>query len=445
VLALDSHTLADLEIFRSQSSGTSLFDLCNLTRTEGGAQVLRRRMEFPLSSAPRILGTQQSLTFILEQRPAFTRLPPAYTIARAERYTHEALPAVSHRNPLLFGLGAFALWSDDANRYIRILTGVRFTRQLLKDLREFLHHADRSPPVGEIAPLLEEMRTLLDRPNLSRMPEHETRSWFWNILSFDQVFRLHEKASIERLIELTYEVDALVAMADVTLRMGFVLPRIEEGAPCIRAEGLVHPFLPEPVANPVALDQQRRLLFLTGPNMAGKTTYLRAFATALYLAHLGMGVPARSFSFVPVQYLFSSISLQDDLHNGVSYFRAEALRVKAIAEAIVEGQRVVAVLDEPFKGTNVKDAIDASQAILERFARAENCLFMFSSHLIELGQKLDIAGQIDCRYFEADEGEGHLRFDYRIRAGVSSQRLGMRVLHEEGIFQLLDGDPQQPA
>ncbi len=155
-----------------------------------------------------------------------------------------------------------------------------------------------------------------------------------------------------------------------------------------------------------------------------------------------MGVPARRFSFVPVQRLFSSISLQDDLHKGISYFRAEALRVKSIAEAIVAGYRVVALLDEPFKGTNVKDAVDASRAILERFARSGDCLFMFSSHLIELSQQLPGASRIDYRYFEADESEGRLRFDYLLHPGVSSQRLGMRVLREEGIFELFDARPK---
>ena len=137
-------------------------------------------------------------------------------------------------------------------------------------------------------------------------------------------------------------------------------------------------------------------------------------------------------------------SLHDDLRNGVSYFRAEALRVKAIAQAIAEGYRVVAILDEPFKGTNVKDALDASLAILERFAARRDCLFMFSSHLIELSERLSSTGQIDCRYFEAEEGEGRLRFDYLLRPGVSSQRLGMRVLREEGVFELLDGSIDSP-
>lgn len=445
VLVIDSQTFKDLEIFKSEAAETCLFDFCNLTRAAGGARALRRRMERPWSSSERIRRTQESLAFILEQRRTFAKLPPAYTTERAERYVKEVLPVVTQENPLAFSLGAFALWLDDDRRYVRILTGVRFTRELIRALRRFLSEAEAASPPGEIAPLLVEMRTLLDRPGLSRIPDQGVPSWFWKVLALDQAFRVHEKESLVRLVQIVYEVDALVAMADVTAKQGFVLPDIEDGAPRVCAEGLVHPFVPDAVANPVQLDQQRRLLFLTGPNMAGKTTYLRAVATALFLAHLGMGVPARSFRFVPAQRLFSSFSLHDDLHNGVSYFRAEALRVKAVAQAIVDGYRVVALLDEPFKGTNVKDAIDASQAILERFARSEGCLFMFSSHLIELSQRHPIADQVDYRYFEAHEDQGRLRFDYLLHRGVSSQRLGMRVLREEGIFELFDGNPGSPA
>jgi DNA mismatch repair ATPase MutS len=78
---------------------------------------------------------------------------------------------------------------------------------------------------------------------------------------------------------------------------------------------------------------------------------------------------------------------------------------------------------------------------MERLATREDCLFMFSSHLIELSEQLSASGQIDCRYFDAEEGEERLRFDYLLRQGVSNQRLGMRVLREEGIFELLDGSP----
>ena len=438
LLILDAHTFKDLEIFESESGEQSLYDYCNLARTRGGARVLRQRMEHPWSNPGRINATQESLSFILAQRQAFSMLPSAYATSRAEHYTREVLPIVTHENPIEFSLDAFALWANNDSHYFNIVRGVQRTCGMIRKLRSFISQAELASPVGEIAPLLEEMQGLLAHSKLAKVPDQELSGWAFRILRIDQVFRLHEKSAINRLLQLIYEIDALVAMADATRNYGFVLPRIEEGSLGVHAEGLVHPFISEAVANPVKLDQQSRVLFLTGPNMAGKTTYIRAFATALYLAHLGMGVPANSFRFVPAQRLFSSISLNDDLRSGVSYFRAEALRVKAVAQAVADGLRVVALIDEPFKGTNVKDALDASLSILQRFATRQDCLFMFSSHLIEIGEALSTTEHIDCRNFEADENEGNLRFDYRLHPGVSSQRLGMRVLREEGIFELLD-------
>jgi DNA mismatch repair ATPase MutS len=438
VLVLDPQTLKDLEIFESETGGLSLFEFCNETQTEGGAKVLRRRMEQPWSSGDRILATQDSVAFILQHRKVFAMLPSAYATHRVAHYAHEILPIVSPENGLEFALGAYALWVNHSRYYSSIVRGVQTSCGLIHTLRQLVDQAELMSPGGDLAPLLEEMRGLLSRPRLAVITDQTQVTGVWRILRLDQVYRIHEKVAVARLLQLLFEIDALVAMADVTLKYDFVLPTIEAGSLSVHAEGLVHPFVEKPIANTVELDQACRVLFLTGPNMAGKTTYLRAFATALYLAHLGMGVPARSLSFTPAQRLFSSISLSDDLRRGVSYFRAEALRVKAVAEAVAAGYRVVAIMDEPFKGTNVKDAYDASLAILERFSGQTDCLFMFSSHLIELSEKLRDTSQIDCRYFEADESEGRLLFSYLLRSGVSSQRLGMRVLREEGVFELLD-------
>lgn len=438
-MLIDAATFADLEVFSSDSAGASLFDLCNECRTEGGAQVLKRRMERPWAAADAIRRTQASLAFITAQRPAFDALPSAYTTNRVARYEREPLPAVTQQNLLGFGFAAFALWADDDSRYVRILNGVQFTREFLAALRRFVGQPVLAGAEGDVAPLIDEMRSLLARPRLSWAAERRPGGWFFTRLRLDQAFRQHEKPAIRRLVELVHELDALMAMADVTERRGFVFPAIESGPPRVHGEGLVHPRVDAAVANAVALDPERRVLFLTGPNMAGKTTYLRAIAIALYMSHLGMGVPAQRFGFVPLQRLFTSISLSDDLHGGISYFRAEALRIKAIAQAMAAGERVVALLDEPFKGTNVKDAMDASLAILERFARSERCLFVFSSHLIELGERV-ADERIDYRHFVAEENAGRLRFDYRLHPGISAQRLGMRVLHEEGVFELLDAD-----
>lgn len=437
-LHLDDYTLRDLEIFASDSEPVCLFQLCNLTHTDGGAKVLQRRMQQPWSSVSRIRSTQQSLSFILAHQQAFSKLPSAYASNRVEHYSHEVLPIVANENLLEFAFGAFFLWVNHDRHYTDIVRGVQITCSLIRALRLFVNQVELSSPKGELAALIEEMQALLGQSKLNLVPDHEVGSRAWRILRLDQIFRLHEKLTIARILQLIYEVDALVAMANATAKHNFVLPDVSEGPLIVQAEGLVHPLLADAVANPVQLDQEHRVLFLTGPNMAGKTTYLRAFATALYLGHLGMGVPASRFVFSPAQHLFSSISLSDNLRGGVSYFRAEALRVKAVAQAVAQGHRVVAIMDEPFKGTNVKDSFDASLAIMQRFATRQDCLFMFSSHLIELSEQLSQSGQIDCRYFEAQEGEGRLRFDYLLHRGVSSQRLGMRVLREEGVFDLLD-------
>lgn len=437
ILVLDAHTLKDLEVFSADNDLPSLFDYCNLTRFDGGARVLRRRMASPSADAEKIQATQDSIRFIMANRELFTKMPSAYAANKVDHYFHEVLPIALKEQALEFGLEVLSLWLNHDRHYSAISLGVQMTCRYLRLLKEFVAIPELGGASGELKSLLGEIQTLLALPRITSVPEYSEGSSPWRLIKLDQVFRLHEKSHIARLQELLHEIDALVSLADVTAKQGLVLPDVETGPLRVSGEGIVHPFVDQAVGNPVQLDQSQRLLFLTGPNMAGKTTYLRAFATAVYFGHLGMGVPARSFRFVPAERLFSSISLTDDLRGGVSYFRAEALRVKAIAEAVASGKKVVALMDEPFKGTNVKDALDASQIMLERFSEQHDCLFMFSSHLIELAEILGSRTQIDCRYFQAETSVGRLNFDFTLRAGVSDQRLGMRVLEEEGVFELL--------
>jgi len=438
LLELDPETTKDLELFGSGEPGTGLFELLNFCRTDGGARVLRRRMTAPSSVPAEIRATQQAIAFIAANRPLFDALPSSYNTSRTDHYLAEVLPLIPETGRLEFSLQVLAMWANNARHYASIMRGVQVGCTMIQAFDHFLDQPVLLSAEGELAPLLDEARNLLAETDLALAITLTGNVRAWRVLRLDQVFRLHAKDELVRLLALCYEIDALVSLADATTEHGFTLPEIDEGPVSVLAEGVYHPFVDQAVGNPVALNQSQRLLFLSGPNMAGKTTYLRAFATALYFAHLGVGVPAATFRFTPVDRLFTAISLSDDIHSGVSYFRAEALRARAIAEAIAAGDRVVAVLDEPFKGTNVKDAMDATLAIMDRFSAREGCLFMFSSHLIELSDKVSESTQVDRRYFEAEEGEGRLRFDYKLRSGVSSQRLGMRVLREEGVFDLLD-------
>ena len=438
-LELDTHTLADLELFGSAESG-GLFEYCDYCKTDGGRIALKRRMMSPWANPVKIRATQESIAYISRHREIFEALPSAYLASHVDRYLGAGMPIVRAKNSLEFGMDAFHLWANYDNYYIKIIHGVGLSQRLLLAIREMLEYPDAHSVSGELASLFGEMRSLMNSAELTRLMQAPPAKRFWQKLRLDQCLRLYEKTKLIRLLAICYELDALVSLSDVTHKHGLVMPVIETGPTAISARELVHPLLKHPVDNPLALDQAGRVLFLTGPNMAGKTTYLRAILTALYFAHLGMGVPAKTFSFVPVQSLLTSISLSDNLVEGISFFRAEALRVKAVAEALAEGGRIVAIMDEPFKGTNVKDALDASFEVIRQFAAKQDSLFVISSHLIELEESLDAVAHIDYAYFEAQEHGAELAFDYRVRKGVSDQRLGMRVLHEEGVFDLLIAD-----
>ncbi len=437
---LDEATLQDLEVFHAANNQPTLFDYCNQTRFEGGARVLRRRMANPASNPEAIKATQDSIRFIMQNRPLFQGMPSAYGVNRVDHYLREVLPMVVKEQWLEFHMESVFLWLNHDRHYSAISLGVQVTCRFFGSLERFASASEFIDAPGELGQLLGEIKQILAKPKIREVPTTQENGWPWQVVRLDQIFRLHEKSTVARLQALLHEIDALVSLADVSEINHLVLPVIEQGPLMVDAEELTHPFVERAVPNPVRLDQTRRLLFLSGPNMAGKTTYLRSFATALYFAHIGMGVAAKSFRFVPAERLFSSITLTDDLRGGISYFRAEALRVKMIAEAVANKQKVVALMDEPFKGTNVKDALDASRVMVEKFAARDDCLFMLSSHLIELEELLGEIDEVDCRYFEAEESGGKLRFDYRLRPGISNQRLGMRVLEEEGVLALLGSE-----
>jgi len=439
IMQMDAQSFRDLEIFEVEGGAKSVFDLLDTTRTAGGAKVLRARMRRPFSNVDRIRRVQDSLRHIEAHRQAFGQLPGEIVLTVVEKYVHSALTVVMAKNSIELFLESLEIRFGEAKEYWQIMHGVQASARMIRSLKHFVEAPELASAPGELAELVDELRTHVNLPAFAKLPvEGEGQIRVWRLMRLDQILRLFQHDAVERLMRIVYEIDALVAMADAGRNRGFVLPELREGPIRIAAEGLFHPFLDHPVPNPVAVDDARRLLFLTGPNMAGKTTYLRACGIATYLAHLGMGVPARSFVFSPCQSLFTAIALVDNIRDGISFFKAEALRMKAIAKSLAAGRNVVALLDEPFMGTNVKDAFDASRAVLSRLAATPNSVFLVSSHLIELGDVLANLTHVECAHFEADETGGRLEFDYRLRPGISSQRLGVRVLTEEGVFELLD-------
>jgi DNA mismatch repair protein MutS len=435
-MLIDDQTLRDLEIFQAHGSGPAVFDVLDRTRTRGGREALRRRFRSPYSEPERILAVQRSLEFISAQRPQFNALPSDHDLAGLERYLHSnyELQGNTHSLPFLFEAAVIRFGYRDM--YHQIAGGVSIAANVLHALRKFTtNDALRAAP-GDLGHILVELGELLAivsaKGVLCEIPPRR----FALLLKTDGILRAELRPQLDRLLQLVYELDALVAMADVVAERSLTFPHVLSDSGELEIRSVTHPFLSSAIANDLQVSRGTRVLLITGPNTAGKSTYLRTCALAIYLGHLGLGVPAQTFRFRPFDTLITSITITDNLRQGVSLFRAETLRIKEVAQAVADGHRVFAVLDEPFKGTNVKDALDASLTVLKSFASVDDCVFLVASHLIELTEHLS-ASETAFWKFEADDTRA-LHFDFKLRAGISSQRLGMRVLAEEGVTALLE-------
>lgn len=177
--------------------------------------------------------------------------------------------------------------------------------------------------------------------------------------------------------------------------------------------------------------------------MTGKSTLLKTLGVCIYLAHLGLPVPAEKMDTLFFDGLLTTINLGDDINSDHSHFYNEVLRVKKVAELLASKKRMIVLLDELFKGTNYDDAYHATLTLVERFEELNNSIFLISSHITELTTKLN-TNHIELKHLETlINEESHITFTYRLIPGVATEKLGMRLLGREKVFELFKSIPSQ--
>ena len=244
---------------------------------------------------------------------------------------------------------------------------------------------------------------------------------------------------METLLESIYKLDVYISVSHVAKERGFsyadALPSVQN---IIQSTALWHPALIKGIANPMSLHQDKNIIFLTGANMAGKSTFMKAFGIAVYLAHMGFPVAAKDMEFSVRDGLYSSINVPDDLNQGYSHFYAEVLRVKKVAEEVAAGKNLVVLFDELFKGTNVKDAYDGTLAVTAAFSKYRNCFYIVSTHIIEVGAALQNSTQnLQFAYLPTIMDDNTPKYTYKIEQGITTDRQGMMIIENEGILELI--------
>jgi hypothetical protein len=229
--------------------------------------------------------------------------------------------------------------------------------------------------------------------------------------------------TLQRVHEAMGRLDSAIAVASFRASChDWCRPTITAPGRRLRVRGLVHPLLATPVANDAEIDGTG--LIVTGSNMSGKSTFIRALGVNAVLARtLGMCLATSWES--PKLAVRSSIGRSDDLEAGKSYYLAEVESVRELLRAAAGDEQYLLLIDEIFRGTNTIERIAAGHAILAHLAN-EDDIVVVATHDIELLELLD--GEYAPVHFREQVSDGQLTFDYRLRPGASSTRNAIKVL-----------------
>lgn len=206
----------------------------------------------------------------------------------------------------------------------------------------------------------------------------------------------------------------------------------------ISAEELAHPLIPsnKNIHNDILMAHPEKIILITGSNMSGKSTFLRTVGVNLVLAQAGLPVNAKRMDFTPM-YIQTSLKQSDNLHENVSLFHAELLRLKSIREHLKKGELTLVLLDEMLRGTNSEDKLYGSRQLIEELLE-ENIFGLIASHDLELGKLEEkYPGKLRNACFESVITGNDLIFDYKLKPGIARNKNAtfllkkMEIIHDK--------------
>ncbi len=440
-LQIDHHTASDLQIFEARGDKTVL-DLFDETVTADGKLKLKERFYNPFNSRASILEVQVAIRYIQENLESWTfPITPHDANAINLYYISKSKPLQTEDGPLFWAEGVVRRIFRSEFREISLQGTSHFIR-FLEQFQQWIDKVDKNGLPSLLKNILVSIKNILNEGVLSEvLREGATNAKHGQLLWLDKQFREVNSVKYVMMLNQVYELEALISIAIAGKKNGFCFAEmLDSDAPIVDLTDAWHPFLKAPVVNNASLGGNESVVFLTGPNMAGKTTFLRALGICVYLAHLGFPIPARQGRLSVFNGLLSSINTEDSVTQGYSYFYSEVLRVKKAAQFVKDTPKVLLIMDELFKGTNIKDAYDGSLMVIKGLAKNPNCLVVISSHLLELANDLKNVPSVSFSCFSSKVVDGKPQFDYKIKSGISSERIGLLILKNEGVDKLLGVD-----
>ncbi len=248
----------------------------------------------------------------------------------------------------------------------------------------------------------------------------------------EKISELKRKELISTFWQDLFRFEAYLSINFGILKHDFTFPSINERG--IRLLDFYHPLIDEPVKN--NFETTSNVIVLNGPNMSGKSTFLKAVGLCMYFGHLGLAIPA-SIGEIPFCDHFSiQINRKDDLLKGYSHFMSEVMNLKKVVENVSQGKKCFAVFDELFSGTNVEDGFEICKTTINGLSKYDNSYFIISTHIQRLKNATN--EKVSNYYIDCELVDNKPTFTYELKEGWSDIKVGRILFDKEGLNKMLN-------
>ncbi len=433
---IDNQTIDDLDIMPIEKGSKSAFLLFNKLVTNKGKSVLLDLISHPISSLDHLNERKKTILYIQKEQIYFDF--DNYQFDFIEYYL--LLNKLPLRNNYIDSIAdKIKNRVDPDNDQYVIYNGIFQFIELYKKTKNLINILNK-----DCLPIfLNELKTrAVDFNNLIKDYTGLTKRGkikFRNINRLDYLFRKKGKNKVREYLDSLYKLECFFSIIKSIDEYGLSFADYNSAdKPKIILKSVFHPFIKDPIVNDFELSTINNLCFLTGPNMAGKSTLLKSIGLSLYLSHIGFPVPAKYMETTIFNGLITTINLLDNINKGYSHYYSEVRRVKETANRLLEKGNYLVIFDELFRGTNVKDAFEASYEIIKSLSKVKDSVFLISTHINEIAEKFDDNLNISYKYLDSKLVEDKAIYDYKLKNGVTSERLGMQIIKNENIFEILD-------
>ena len=435
-MEIDKTTLTDLSILNADEE-FSVFNKLNFCQTVGGREKLFDNFSNPLRTIEAIEGIQKTLKLILQKQQYWPKQISNGSVMVIEKFYQSTVDEIPS-GPSAFAAFNYKLFHGPDFSLVKYSVGHGF--DFIKGMQLLLQHFYTEDAPLPLKKVLEKAQQIINKEQYTIVENNNkiTDLTVPQQLQLANFIRYHYKQNMLSLIDIYSQLDAWHGMAMAVKHYNLSFPKFIDGnKPLLEAKSLYHILLQKPVTYNMTLNPACNFLFLTGANMAGKSTFIKSIGAAVFLAHIGMGVPAQAMQLSLFDGILSNINVVDNLGKGESYFYNEVKRIKSTVTKVSDGRKWLILIDELFKGTNVEDAMKCSSAVIEGLVKITNSLFILSTHLYEIGEGLKKYPNISFNYFETAVQNDQLLFSYQLKEGISNDRLGYLILKNEGVVDML--------